>query len=107
MVGGNAARDWAYGSLAVEKPGARYVHFPRDPAVGSRPIDDEFFTQMTRERLVARRQGYTEWEKPKAAHEAGVCLVYAYAAVAGLQAMSGRYVTMGKAPDSGGRASTG
>jgi phage terminase large subunit GpA-like protein len=78
-----------------------------DPAVGSRPIDDEFFAQMTRERLVARRQGYTEWEKPKAAHEAGVCLVYAYAAVAGLQAMSGRYVAMGKAPDPGGRANAG
>ena len=43
MIGGNAARDWAYGSLAVEKPGPRFVHFPEVPAAGSRPIDEEFF----------------------------------------------------------------
>ncbi len=30
--------------------------------------------------------------------EAGVCWVYAYAAVTGLQALSGRFVAMGKAP---------
>jgi phage terminase large subunit GpA-like protein len=70
------------------------------PAAGSRTIDGEFFTQLTRERLAVRRQGFTEWEKPKAAHEAGVCFVYAYAAVCGLQAMSGRYVAMGKLPES-------
>ena len=99
MIGGNAARDWAYGSLAVEKPGPRFVHFPEVPAAGSRPIDAEFFGQLTRERLVVRRQGFTEWEKPKAAHEAGVCFVYAYAAVCGLQAMSGRYVALGKIPE--------
>ena len=99
MIGGNAARDWVYGSLAVEKPGPRFVHFPEDPAAGSRPIDEEFFRQLTRERLVVRRQGFTEWEKPKAAHEAGVCFVYAYAAVCGLQAMSGRYVALGKLPE--------
>ena len=52
-----------------------------------------------------RRQGFTEWEKPKAAHEAGVCFVYAYAAVCGLQAMSGRYVAMGKLPEIGGSPS--
>lgn len=99
MIGGNAARDWAYGSLAVQKPGPRYVHFPEHPATGSRPIDEEFFAQLTREKLVVRRAGYTEWEKPKAAHEAGVCFVYAYAAVTGLQQLSGRYVATGKAPD--------
>jgi phage terminase large subunit GpA-like protein len=98
LIGGNAARDWAYGSLAVEKPGPRYIHFPDVPAAGSRPIDEEFSQQLTRERLVVRRQGYTEWEKPKAAHEAGVCFVYAYAAVCGLQALSGHYVAIGKLP---------
>ena len=99
MIGGNAARDWVYGSLAVEKHGPRFVHFPEDPAAGSRAIDEEFFHQLTRERLVVRRQGFTEWKKPKAAHEAGVCFVYAYAAVCGLQAMSGRYVALGKLPE--------
>lgn len=95
MIGGNAARDWAYGSLALTKVGARYGHFPLNPAAGSRPIDDEYFTQMTRERLVVRRQGFTEWEKPKAAHEAGVCFVYAYVAVCGLQALSRHFVAHG------------
>jgi len=99
MIGGNAARDWAYGSLAVTQPGPRYVHYPENPADGSRAIDEEFFAQKTRERLVTRKQGFTEWVKPKAAHEAGVCFVYAYAALCGLQAMSGRYVAMGKAPE--------
>jgi hypothetical protein len=51
---------------------------------------------MTQERLVVRRQGFTEWEKLKAAREAGVCFVYAYAAVTGLQAIHPRYVAMGK-----------
>ncbi len=34
-IGGNAARDWAYGSLAIDKLGARFVHFPHDGAAGS------------------------------------------------------------------------
>ncbi|MFY9293346.1 MAG: terminase gpA endonuclease subunit [Methylorubrum rhodinum] len=99
MVGGNAARDYAYGSLALADPGPRHVHFPVEPARGSRPIDAEYFEQLTREKLVRRRQGFTEWEKPKAAHEAGVCFVYAYVAVCGLQAMSGRYVALGRMPE--------
>ncbi|WP_366655336.1 terminase gpA endonuclease subunit [Fodinicurvata sp. EGI_FJ10296] len=92
MIGGNAARDWAYGSLAVEDPGPRHVHFPALPPTGSRAIDDEFFTQLTRERLSVNRHGYTEWIKPKGAHEAGVCFVYAYVALCGLQAVSQRFV---------------
>jgi terminase, large subunit len=72
------------------------VHFPCIPADGARDLDEEFFAQMTRECLVVRRQGFTEWEKPKAAREAGVRFVYAYAAVTGLQAMHPRYVALGK-----------
>ena len=100
MIGGNAARDFAYGSLALVAPGPRYVHFPLVPASGSRPIDAEYFEQLTREKpLVNLRQGYTEWEKPKAAHEAGVCFVYSYAAMCGLQASSGKYVALGRMPE--------
>ncbi len=100
MIGGNAARDWAYGSLAVDKPGPRFVHFTDQPARGSRAIDEEFFAQLTAERLAVRRQGYTEWEKPKGkAREGGVCFVYAYAAVCGLQVLCGRYVALGKIKD--------
>nr|WP_267426333.1 terminase gpA endonuclease subunit [Methylobacterium sp. GC_Met_2] len=100
MIGGNAARDFAYGSLALVEPGPRYVHFPAVPAKGSRPIDAEYFEQLTREKLVVhQRLGYTEWDKPKAAHEAGVCFVYAYVAMCGLQASSGKYVALGRMPE--------
>ena len=98
MIGGNAARDWAYGSLAVDRVGPRYVHYPVDGAAGSRPLDEEFFTQLTSEPLKVDRRGFTYWDKPKSkAREAGVCFVYAYAAVCGLQALSGRFVALGKA----------
>ncbi len=96
LIGGNAARDFAYGSLHVERPGPRHVHFTDQPARGSRDVDDEFFEQMTRESLVTRRQGFTEWDKPKKPREVGVCFVYAYAAVCGLQALSSRFVALGK-----------
>lgn len=100
MVGGNAARDFAYGSLTVTDPGPRHVRFPVEPARGSRPIDAEYFEQLTREKLVVhQRLGFTEWDKPKKPREAGVCFVYAYVAVCGLQAMSGRYVALGKLPE--------
>ena len=99
LIGGNAARDFVYGSLAIEKVGVRYVHFPQDGAAGSRKIDEDFFEQMTGERLVVRRQGFTEWEKPKdKAREAGVCFVYAYAAVCGLQAKNALFVATGSMP---------
>ena len=38
-----------------------------------------------------------EWEK-RGVREVGVCWVYAYVAVTGLQAMSGKAVALGKAP---------
>ncbi len=99
MIGGNAARDFAYGSLPLVDPGPRYVHFPVVPARGSRPIDAEYFEQLTREKLVVRRQGFTEWDKPKVPREAGVCFVYAYVAMCGLQSVSRRYVALGKMPN--------
>lgn len=85
LISGNAARDFFYRSLAVEKHGPRFVHFPAQVPAESIDLDTEWFQQLTRERLVVRRQGFTEWTKPGDAHEAGVCGVYAYAAVCGLQ----------------------
>ena len=96
MISGNSARDWAYGSLAIDRPGARFVHFPHEGAAGSRPIDQEFFEQLTREKLIVVK-GHTDWDK-RGVREAGVCWVYAYAAVTGLQAASGRAVALGRAP---------
>jgi phage terminase large subunit GpA-like protein len=100
MIGGNAARDFVYKSLAVEQPGARYIHFPSSAIEGSAALDTDWFTQLTRERLMVRKGGFTEWVKPSAAHEAGVCLVYAYAAVCGLQQVDRKFlkaVELGKA----------
>ncbi len=100
LIGGNAARDFAYGSLAIDKPGARYVHFPQAGAAGSRPIDEDYFNQLVSEPLKVDRKGFTFWDKPKdKAREAGVCFVYAYAAVCGLQALSSLFVAKGKMPD--------
>jgi Bacteriophage tail assembly protein len=88
LIGGNAARDFVYRSLAVEKAGPRYVHFPAQVPAGAEPLTDAYFEQLTAEKLVARRGGYTEWDKPKGKpHEAGVCLVYAYAAKCGLETL--------------------
>ena len=98
MIGGNAARDWAYGSLAITKPGPRYAHFPQVGAVGSRPIDEEFFEQLTREKLVTHKGRYTDWDK-KGVREVGVCFVYAYVAVCGLQAQNGRFLDLSKVTD--------
>jgi terminase, large subunit len=92
MIGGNAARDFVYRSLAVQTPGPRYVHFPAQEIGGSVEIDDEWFRQLTRERLTVRKGGFTEWVKPKESHEAGVCFVYAYAAVCGLQQADQRFL---------------
>lgn len=91
LIGGNAARDFVYESLAVEKPGPRFVHFPSEVPAGSSLLDDEFFTQLTREQR-RHGKGFTYWFKPKdKAHEAGVCFVYAYAALCGLQETGARY----------------
>lgn len=92
MIGGNRARDYAYGSLAVVEPGPRYVHFPSNPCEGSLPFDEDYFRQLTAEKLITRKAGYTEWTKPRTAHEAGVLHVYAYAAICGLQSSSRKWV---------------
>lgn len=85
LVGGNAARDVAYRRLLVEQPGPGYVHFPATVPAGSQPLDDEFFRQLTAEKLVTKGSPatgrWTEWRKNvNQRKEAGVCYVYAYVA---------------------------
>lgn len=92
LIGGNAARDFVYRSLAVEQRGPRFVHFPAEVPSGSEALDSEWFKQLTRERLMVRKGSFTEWTKPKEAHEAGVCLVYSYAAVCGLQTLDRKFL---------------
>jgi phage terminase large subunit GpA-like protein len=98
LIGGNAARDFFYRSLAIERPGPRFVHFPSQVPADAIALDTEWFQQLTRERLMVRKGGFTEWSKPGEAHEAGVCGVYAYAALCGLQAVDRKFL---KAIDAG------
>jgi phage terminase large subunit GpA-like protein len=81
IIGVNAAKDMIRSRLALEEPGAGYMHFPHDRDIG-------YFSQLTAERVVVKTasgQRYRVWELPKGkANEALDCRVYAYAALAGL-----------------------
>lgn len=94
LISGNAARDYVYGSLVVEKTGPRRVHFPSAVPAGSEPLTDEYFRQLTAERQRRDRAGFTEWNKNTGDRrkEAGVCFVYAYAAWCGLQETGRRHM---------------
>jgi len=89
FISGNAARDFVFGSLAIQEKGPRRVHFPKEPALGSEPMDEVYFEELTADRLVHKRGVAAPlWETANGRrNEAADCLVYAYAAVAGLQAL--------------------
>lgn len=77
-VGVDTAKEALYGRFRLLQPGPGYCHFP----VG---YDDEFFRQITSERVVTRlKQGFPVrvWElKPGTRNEALDCRVLAYAAL--------------------------
>jgi phage terminase large subunit GpA-like protein len=76
-VGADTAKGWIYGHLKIDAPGPGFVHFP-----GGLP--DEFFTQLTAERLVTRYirgRPKSEWMIDRGRrNEALDCAVYALAA---------------------------
>ena len=78
-VGVDQAKALIYSRLQIEKPGPGCVHFPI-----SEDFDDEFFAQLTSEKLVTR---YTkgrprqEWVLTRPRNEALDAFVYALAAV--------------------------
>jgi phage terminase large subunit GpA-like protein len=58
----------------VMLPGPGYVHVPKGRA-------EEWFLQLTAERLITRPGGVREWVKARQRNEALDCRVYAYAAL--------------------------
>ena len=78
-VGVDQAKSLIYSRLGIEQPGAGYCHFPISP-----DYDDEYFAQLTAEKLVTR---YTkgrpkqEWVQTRSRNEAIDVRVYALAAL--------------------------
>lgn len=79
IVGVDQAKALIYSRLKILEPGAGYIHFPREPG-----FDDEYFAQLTAEKLVQRIRGtrpFTEWVQTRPRNEALDCKVYALAAL--------------------------
>jgi phage terminase large subunit GpA-like protein len=77
-IGTDTAKEMIYSRLKIETIGSGYCHFPANR-------DDEYFKQLTAEKLVTRyHKGYPvrKWEKPAGRrNEALDCRVYALAAL--------------------------
>lgn len=78
-VGVDQGKALIYARLKLEKHGAGYIHFPREPA-----FDDEYFAQLGAEKLITKVRGtrpFQEWVQIRARNETLDCLVYATAAM--------------------------
>lgn len=76
IVGADTAKGEIYARLRLAEPGPRFVHFPSG-------IEDEYFEQLTGEKLVTRYQRGVprlEWLRVRRRQDALDCEVYAYAA---------------------------
>lgn len=79
MVGGDQAKALLYSRLKLTEAGPGYLHFPNSAA-----FDDEYFAQLTAEKLVTKIRGtrpYSEWVQTRPRNEALDCAVYALAAL--------------------------
>jgi len=79
LVGDDQAKALIYSRLELRERGPGYVHFPRDPS-----FDDEYFAQLTAEKLVPRVRGTRPvmvWIQTRPRNEALDCLKYALAAL--------------------------
>ena len=78
-VGVDQAKSLIYSRLGIEQPGAGYCHFPVSP-----DYDDEYFAQLTAEKLVTRYskgRPRQEWVQTRSRNEAIDVRVYALAAL--------------------------
>ncbi len=71
-VGVHRIKKLLYGRLKLTKPGPRYLHFPHN-------LSDEYYRQLTAEKLITHQNGREEWKKERA-NECLDCAVYSYAA---------------------------
>ena len=79
-LGVDAGKLVVVGRLSIDAPGPGYCHWPTGRS-------DEFFAQLTAERLVRKRSAgrvRPTWQKIRERNEALDCRVYAYAALLGL-----------------------
>jgi len=82
IVGTDTSKGLLFSRLAVAEFGPGYIHFPRD-------VDDEWFKQLTAEKLMTKHvKGVPTrvWKKIRARNEALDCAVYALAAKESLNA---------------------
>ena len=80
IIGVDSGKTAIMSATAVEKPGARYMHFPRDYEAG---YDQEYFRGLISEKLVLHRRGgkaVMAWEKTYERNEPLDCRNYARAA---------------------------
>lgn len=85
MIGADTAKEQIYRSLEIAEPGFGYVHFP----IG---LSDEFYEQLTAEKLVRRRMRGVErreWHLPPGSHNE-VLDLFALCLAAGQYAGIGR-----------------
>lgn len=79
LVGDDEAKALIAARLKLLSPGPGYIHFPAEPA-----FDDEYFAQLTAEKLVTRLRGTRpvhEWVQTRPRNETLDCLKYALAAL--------------------------
>ena len=79
IVGVDQAKALLYSRLKLQEPGPGYLHFPNEPG-----FDDEFFAQLTAEKLVTKIKGarpYQEWVSTRPRNETMDCHGYALAAL--------------------------
>jgi phage terminase large subunit GpA-like protein len=82
IVGTDTAKGLLFSRLGLSEFGPGYIHFPRD-------VDDEWFKQLTAEKLMTKHvKGIPTrvWKKVRARNEALDCAVYAFAAYGSLNA---------------------
>lgn len=79
IVGVDQAKTLLFARLKITKPGAGYIHFPQ-----TSDFDDEYFAQLTSEKLVTRVRGsrpIAEWVQTRSRNEALDCHNYSLAAL--------------------------
>jgi phage terminase large subunit GpA-like protein len=82
VVGTDTAKGLLFSRLGLGEFGPGYIHFPRD-------VDDEYFKQLTAEKLMTKHiKGIPTrvWKQIRARNEALDCAVYAFAAFSSLNA---------------------
>jgi len=79
LVGVDQAKALLFARLKIMQPGPGYMHFPNSP-----DFDDEYFAQLTAEKLVTKMRGtrpVAEWVQSRPRNEALDCSNYSLAAL--------------------------